>query len=488
MIAFLLACLLTLVIALTPLGRATAEINLPDLGDASSASLGELEERRLGRQLMARVRRNLKLIDDLEITSYIDQLGHRLVVNSAEPTRHFQWFIVEDSTLNAFAAPGGYIGIHSGLISAAETQSELAAVLAHEISHATQNHLARLIARSKEVSLPAAGAMIASILLGGQVGTAALLATNAAVLEDRLSYSRDFEREADALGIKTLSAAGFDPRGMTQFFSRMERWARVQELDVPEFLRTHPLTTARIAEAESRLARYPERSIQSDTPYRLMRARLRALYDDNPKDTLAYFTQQSLDTPTGIEYAIAKYGEALTQMRLREFEPATKTLAQLSREYPDLVAFAYALTDNFAAAGDYNAALATVEKTSVTSSAVTSGNEEANARIWSLKKAELLIDAGRVGQAYAITKASLRERNNDQALYELHARAAAKSGDMIASHEAMAEYHFLNDDYKAALDQLFTAKQAAKDDFHTASRIDARIAVIQNEQTLLNPK
>jgi len=197
---------------------------------------------------------------------------------------------------------------------AANDESELAAVLAHELAHISQRHLARLIARSKELSLPAMAAVLAGVLIGGQAGIAALTATNAAVSSDSLSYSRNFEREADSIGIRTLNDAGFDPAGMTRFFSHMQRWARVQEIDVPEFLRTHPLTLNRIAEAEARVAGLPPPADQAESDFPFIKASIRARYSRRIENTIREFRAE-VSQASGTDLEALEYGLALALER-----------------------------------------------------------------------------------------------------------------------------------------------------------------------------
>ena len=186
--------------------------DLPDLGDYSGSVLSAAQERKLGREFMRDLQFQLPFVNDLELLAYLNGLGNRLVRASDQPGRRYTFYIVEDNTLNAFAVPGGHITVHTGLFTRTRHEAELASVLAHEIAHITQSHIARMVAQSKRSNLPAMAALIAAILVGGQVGSAAVVGTQAALAEQQLTYSRTFETEADAIGIRTLAGAGFDPR------------------------------------------------------------------------------------------------------------------------------------------------------------------------------------------------------------------------------------------------------------------------------------
>ncbi|MFL6646777.1 MAG: M48 family metallopeptidase, partial [Sulfurifustaceae bacterium] len=275
----LLAALLALLIAATAPARANP-INLPDLGDASGAVISPSQERKLGEDLMRRARRSLAVLDDPEGTTYVQSLGQRLVSHSDNPGTNFRFFLVSDPTINAFAIPGGFIGVHTGLLLAAENEAELASVLAHEIAHITQRHIPRMLAEEQR-TMPAMAALLAAALLAGRGGEAALALTSATMAQKGLNFTRSSEEEADRIGIRLLSESGFDPRAMPAFFERMQRINRLNESNLPEFLATHPVTTARIADSRARAEQYTYRQVPDSVDFQLVRARLRA---DAPGD------------------------------------------------------------------------------------------------------------------------------------------------------------------------------------------------------------
>jgi len=211
--------------------------NLPELGDSASAYLNKRQEEQIGKQFLRQ--------------------------------------------LNAFAVPGGYIVFHTGLILTTETESELASVVGHEIAHLSQRHLPRMIAKAEASKLPTTAAIIASLLIGGQVGVAGVTLANANLISNQLAYSREFEKEADAIGIQMMSNSGFDPQGTASFFDKLQRYTLVTSDDVPEFLRSHPLSYTRVAEAESRLAALPKQRHSSSIEFHLVKAKIRALHSDN---------------------------------------------------------------------------------------------------------------------------------------------------------------------------------------------------------------
>ncbi|MHB8551028.1 MAG: M48 family metalloprotease, partial [Acidiferrobacterales bacterium] len=215
---------LFLVIALaTMLGNAQAATSqLPDLGNEAYAVISPQQEKQLGADFMRRARHELNIVADPELNEYIQQLGQKLVSHTSAAGQHFHFFIVNDPTINSFSVPGGYVGVDAGLILAARSESELAAVLSHEIAHVTQHHVIRMIAQSKRLSLPAMAAMLAGLVLAGtgspNGGMATVALTSAAVAQNQLKYSRAVEAEADRIGMRTLNASGYNAMAMPRFF------------------------------------------------------------------------------------------------------------------------------------------------------------------------------------------------------------------------------------------------------------------------------
>ncbi|HLF22379.1 MAG TPA: M48 family metalloprotease, partial [Burkholderiales bacterium] len=219
----LLPSLLSTLLALPGPAIGANAITLPDLGDASRTVISPAQERRLGEDFMRRARQSLAFSDDLEISDYLQTLGQRLVAHSDSPGTSFRFFAVNDPTINAFAVPGGFIGVHTALILAAESEAELASVLAHEISHITQRHIPRLLAEDQNATLPAMAAILAAILLAGHGGEAAVALTGATLAQRGIGFTRAFEEEADRIGVRVLAQSGFDPRAMPAFFERMQQ-------------------------------------------------------------------------------------------------------------------------------------------------------------------------------------------------------------------------------------------------------------------------
>jgi predicted Zn-dependent protease len=228
---------------------------LPELGEPSQAAFTPSQERLLGRSIMREARRDPTYYDDAEVTDYISRVGNRLAARGSDVRQEFEFFMMRDPQINAFALPGGFIGVHTGLIMAAQSESEMAGVVAHEISHVTQRHIARMINNQQSNQWLEIAALALAILAArsnSQVAEAAAAIGPALAVQQQLNFSRDFEREADRIGLQLLEKAGFDPQGMGQFFERLQRATRIYEGGAPSYLRTHPVTFERIADMQNR--------------------------------------------------------------------------------------------------------------------------------------------------------------------------------------------------------------------------------------------
>jgi predicted Zn-dependent protease len=294
---------------------------LPDLGESAQADLSPAMERRIGESIMLEIRRNPAYLDDPEVASFLNRLGNRLSSRSSESRQEFEFFALRDPTLNAFAMPGGYIGVHTGLILAAKTESELAAVLAHEISHVTQRHLARLLNKSGEGQVANLLALAVAILAARSspdLAVGAMMAGQGLAVQNQLNYSRDFEREADRVGLELLERSDFDIRGMLAFFERMQKFGRLYDNNAPGYLSTHPLTTERLADMGNRIQSRPYKQVPDSLEFHLVRAKLRA-QTGAPRDAVAEFESRLAERSPAAAEAAVRYG--LAQAYLRDGRP-----------------------------------------------------------------------------------------------------------------------------------------------------------------------
>ncbi len=253
--------------------------DLPELGDYSQTILSAQDEQRIAAQILQEVAVSDEILQDVEVADYLQILGNRLAVASDDKQQAFNFFVVKDSSINAFAMPGGVIGVHIGLFLASRSESELASVLAHEIGHVTQHHLARMLAKQKTDTFKNIAGIALALLVArtnSELAYGALSASSAAGIQRQLDYTREHEREADRVGLSVLENAGFDPRGMPDFFATLQRGSRFVEGSTPSFLRTHPLTSERISDVENRVVNMPYKQVVSSLDYYFVRAKLRA--------------------------------------------------------------------------------------------------------------------------------------------------------------------------------------------------------------------
>ena len=457
---------------------------LPDLGDASSATLSDQQERTIGNRIMREVRIDKDYIDDPEIADYASALGARLLAVADPPRREIDYFVVQDEVVNAFALVGGHIGVNGGLILLTQTESELAGVLAHETAHILQRHQARMMhgqSRSQWTSLAAlALAVLASRSggsQGGQVTEAAVAAAGALQIQNQLDYTREHEREADRVGLTLLERAGFDARGMQTFFERLLRANRLNELKgAPSYLRTHPLTTERIAEIQDRLDRIPAKMVADSFEYRLVRSKLRAA-NGSATEAVTLFRTLLADK-TVMRPREDVYGLALALRRARDFDEAWKTLVPLRAGATPHPAFellaAQLMADmrrNDEAFAIYRAALRVFPQQ----------------RSLAYAYVELLLQSGRSREALADLEERLRIVADDPRLYDLQARAFEAAGRPIAQHRAQAESYYRRGNLAAAVDQLEIAvKQVKGSDFYELSSAESRLrelrALLENER------
>ncbi|MDR1350590.1 MAG: M48 family metalloprotease [Zoogloeaceae bacterium] len=474
----LLRCfLLTLCLVLGAARSAWGQINendLPELGDSASAELSMQTEKKIGQEIMNEIRRDAMYLDDPEVEAYLNRLGNRLAAASSDPGIGFYFFSVNDPMINAFAMFGGYIGVNSGLILAVQSESELAGVLAHEVSHVTQRHLARGIVRQNQISTASLLVMAAAILAAHSspdaVG-AAMAGASAGAIQAQLGFSRDFEREADRAGFQILQKAGFDARGMSAFFSRLQRATRVYENNAPVYLRTHPLSIERISDMQNRELNQPYRQVPDSLEFQLVRARLQALRG-TPAEAVAHF-QALLTEQKTLNVAVTQYGLAVAHARKKDWAAAENILNALrqSQNAAPMIDRLYA--EARVRRGDLAGGLAAFRE-------ALSRYPDAVALVYAYGK--VLLENRRFSEAQAFFEQRLRKNASDARLYRLQAQAYAALGKMGQQHQALAEAYALEGALPAAIEQLELAQRAGDNDFYTSSTIDARLRQLKQKQ------
>lgn len=444
---------------------------LPDLGEAARVSFSTAQEERLGQEIMRQIRASRQYLDDAEITDYLNGLGERLVAASDDPGRHFEFFVVRDPSLNAFALPGGYIGVHTGLIAAARNEAELAGVLAHEIAHVTQNHLARLVKGQENTALAALAGLAVAILAArsnqGQLAEAAIAATQALSLQSQLDYTREHEREADRVGFQILERAGFSPFGMASFFERLQAQGRLYENNAPDYLRTHPLTHERIADMQNRLQDKPYRLTLDSLEFRLVRAKVQALQGD-ASEAVKRFAAQAHEDET--EAVVRRYGLTLALLRLGERERAQAEIRRIPAAYLRQPMFATLAAEVAWAQGRDEEAQSLLQA---------SLQRQPNARPLAYAYAQALLRRQEAAAALAFLREQQRTYPDDARLYELRAKAHQRLGEVMDSHLALAEAHVLRRQYEAAVEQLQLALRSGERDFYKLSTAEARLRQVR---------
>ena len=454
---------------ISPTGRA-ADSNLPDLGDESATVLSPQDERRIGEDFMRQARAQLDILDDPELNEYLRHLGRRLTVG-VDGQPEFYFFLVNNTAINAFAVPGGYIGVHTGLLLAARNEAEVAAVLAHETAHITQRHLPRMIAQNQRISGPALAAILLGVMIaasGGQGGEAAIALATAGLAQHGLNFTRAFEQEADRIGMNILNTAGYDARAMPAFFEQMEVLGRLYDDNLPEFLRTHPVTVRRIAESRNHAEGFPVRTNPDNSAFAHMQARLRVL-GNKPEEALKIFPGKA-ESRGGALPPADRYGYALALLASKRYDDARRETVLLLKSDANFVPYHILRAELEFAAGEKPAGLrayAEAAQRFPTSLALTQ------------RYASALLKTGQPAQARQLLDQAIRQQPAEPTLYKMLASAAGESGKKMEAHRAFGEYYFLTGQPRAAIEQFELATRFAGNNFYYVASLEARIKEIR---------
>lgn len=447
---------------------------LPELGQDAATIISPYEERRIGEEAMVQIRQSLDFVTDPEMSYYLQQIGNRLVRSLPERRHDFQFFLIAHPEINAFALPGGFVGVHTGLITASRSESELAAVLAHEISHVTQRHWPRMVAAEKDRAGMTLAAVLASIIIAGSGnpnGAGVAMAAMAANQDSQLAYTRSFEREADRIGIRLLADGGYDVTAMAGFFERLAEGSRYNGIEVPEFMRTHPVTTDRIAEARNNEKRFPQQPGKQSEAFLHLVARIKALYQPNGSTVIGFRAELADDSSSKLTRQAARYGLALALMNAGEFTGAKKEISTLRGERPEFLQYQVAEADIELGAGRVDSGLQMYERI----------YKNASRNTWVVQRyAEVLIANKRASTALKVLKPALQRQPRDPTLNKLMATASGDTGDLIQAHRSMAEYYVLNGDLHAAINQLNIAERNAGKNYYVLTAIKARRREIES--------
>ena len=444
---------------------------LPDLGSNAANFLSEYEATQLGKAFIRQSRYRLPYVSDPELIAYINRLGNKLLAVSSDAGKPYQFYLIDNNVINAFAVPGGHIAMHTAILTKSESESELASVVAHEIAHVTQNHISRKLEASQYDSWLALGALLAAAAAGGaDAAQAAFGVTQASIIDRQLSYSRDYEAEADSLGIRLLSRAGFDPAAMPVFFKRLLDESRISESHAPEFLRSHPLTINRITESAERARSYPPGPKRDQSEFLLMQAKATAGYAKNKDQVRDQYHAKIKGGDTSLP---TRYGYGLVLSRNGQFDEARDVIAALLKDHPGHVSVRLIQADNELEAGKIEDGLAILR---------TLYEEESKKgnHIVDTYFANALVLTKHNEEAIPILHEAIANNRNEPYLHILLSRAYGETGNKFRSYHERGEYHYLRGNYEFAIEQYKKAFRWTKSEYDRA-RLGARIEEVQNE-------
>lgn len=447
---------LAAMLALAPLHGPQAQVNLPSLGDSLASTISTQQEHDFGREFLRQIRRETPMLDDPLIEEYIESISYQLAANSELTDLRLDFVLIDSPVLNAFAAPGGIIGVNAGLFQHAQNEGQFASVIAHELAHVSQRHYARSIERQRANALPNLAAMLASVVIaatvGGDAGQAAIMGTQAAAVNSQLRYSRSNEEEADRVGIRTLYNAGFNPHDMAGMFQNMLREKSFSQRP-PEFLSTHPLDESRVADTRNRANSMPPVERVQNVEYLLMKRRVEVHYAENYEAIISRL-QRDLPQLNGPEADAARYGIALAQLESGQFVSASESLGALLAKEPRRISYVMLEADIARAAKDFDEALAILEK----NLAINPGNHPLT-----MAYADTLEATGKYAEAARVLERHSAKRPNDMQLWYQLAEVQGLAGNIAKVHQARAEYFLTIGEFTRARDQLNFALRQEKD-------------------------
>lgn len=463
-----------LLLILSALATAAPKDALPTIGDASTAVVSLEQEKAIGQAWLRLLRSQAPTIEDPLLLDYLEHITGHLASNSELQEPHLLLVIMDSPDINAFAAPGGVMGINAGLFLHARNEGELSAVIAHELAHMSQRHFARGIENQQRASVSGMAALLASVVLaatgGAQAGMAALATTQAGLIQQQLRFSRHNEREADNIGMMTLERAGMSPHAMADFFEQMSRANRFSGGRPPEFLLTHPITESRITEARSRAQRYPNRINSDSLEFQLMKQRVMARYAKDPSQLRKQLEQQR---PAANDNEAIIYGIGMAALRQFQFTAARQEFNILLAKRPDRLTYRLAMAEVYMAEQKYADASESLKKTL----ALAPDNTPASVLL-----AEAHLRAGNAGESVKLLRKLLREEKNIPHLWGRLAEAYGRKGDGLGVYLAQAEYFYEHGLLEKAEEQLRYAIPLAERQFETTARLHQRLRDIQQER------
>jgi predicted Zn-dependent protease len=466
------------ILILSQIPVALAQPQLPTLGDRISGIFSLEEEYRLGRDFLRSVRRSTPTISDALLNDYVVNFTHNLALHSDLEDYRLAFILIDSPALNAFAAPGGIIGVNGGLFLNAHTEGEFASVMAHELAHVSQRHFARSIEDAERRRIPELATLLASVILmgtGSSSGPAAVMAAQGRSIENQLRFSRQNEQEADRIGLRTMVNAGYDPADMAKLFERLMDISRFTSRP-PEFLLSHPVTESRVSDARSRATRMPVRGIDNGIEYQLMRGRIRVRYEANKATAVENFTRELANSRLEADQDSNRYALAVAYLANKQHTQAQQELDKLLAKEPNRITYVVTNAEILIDAGQPQVALEYLERhLRINPSNHPLTMAQANA----LVSLQDFTGAVRVLERHAVA------RPEDHDLWYLIAETQGQAGDISKVHQARAEYFILTGDFRSAREQLSYAlriETARENNLPLVSRLRQRVTDVEELQ------
>ncbi|HEU4778664.1 MAG TPA: M48 family metalloprotease [Steroidobacteraceae bacterium] len=469
----LIVGLLSVLLPLQTLAQSATANDLPDIGSPASSTLSLDDEFHIGLQVMRQLRDEGQILEDPEATEYLQALGSRIVAQATgDSAQRFSFFFVQDDSINAFALPGGFIGVNHGLVLATRNEAQLAGVLAHEIAHVTQRHIARRVRSQGRQSIATMAAILAAILVGAATGSSdaalgGISVAQGAAMQQQINFTRANENEADRVGMSFLAAAGFDPYGMPDFFETMGRRNAILATNrnaLPEILQSHPVTTNRIAESRSRAAQFKElKQTAESVSYSLTRERLRVLGTPAEDNVRRYYMErrEQQDQTVG-----ERYGEALASYQGGSSRAALDALTELARQYPQVPMLQSTLGQALMGSGETEEALGTFRRAL---------NLSPRNIPLTMRYADALLKSDQAKAAHAVLLDLFNNVAPTPEQIRFTALAASSAGDTGDAAYYMSEYHIATGNLPLSVAQLEMALAAPNITAVQRSRFQARL-------------
>ena len=446
----------------------SSEIILPELGDRVSGAVSAAQERAIGEMFLEQIYSQAPLISDPLLFDYTEHLIYRLSEFSQVDDRYFNVLLIDDSSLNAFAAPGGIIGVNGGLFLNADNEGQFASVLAHELAHLSQRHFARNVLKSQDSNLASALVMVSSIAIALISNNPNAISVGPAFLQQQnLRYSRLFEKEADRVGFANLVKAGYNPKSMGEMFENMNDIRRLSGDLPPEFLLTHPLSSSRISDAFNAAEGISEEGKKSDSlEFGLMKTRLEVYYEKIPANALRSFQAKVNDNPSDANI----YGLALAHEKNSNFDKSLSLLNNLIEKYPKNLVINTTKVDVLLSNNEFKRALTLVDRFLEIS--------PKNYPL-SISKSKVLLAMKKYFESEEIIRDQLLRRNDDPELWLLLSEIQRTSQNIVGYHQSRAEYFLLLGQSERALNQLEFALKLTQNNFQVSERIMTKIIEIK---------